>query len=243
MIKRAFAAFALAVVTHCGADAPLPPSPLAATSTALRPTRPPEYYVAQANLYFDTLDTRADPMRVPNYSALVARWEWPPWYLLTGWEREGIIAQTRLALFAEPSTVPTRDCRAFAAQPFARCRVSFTYARGSCPIYEEFTFNDQGEMTFIEAWSDQPGMRPTEDPADPWAEAPGIRRLSTRVPGLGNPTGRIDPTAPWTAEVARRDPDVADLMRRAQSFTTSWLQAFRDAGRNAFPRGCGWPEH
>lgn len=241
MIKRVLAALALTAATRCGADAPAPPSPLAATSTALRPTRPPEYYVAQANLYFDTLDTRADPMLVPNYAALVARWEWPPWYLLTGYEREGIVAQTRLALFAEPSTVPTRDCRAFATQPFARCRVSFTYARGACPIYEEFTFNDAGETTFIEAWSDQPGMRPTEDVNDPWAEAPGIRRLSTRVPGLGNPAGRIDPTAPWTVAVAQRDPEVADLMRRAQSFTTSWLQAFRDAGRDAFARGCGWP--
>ncbi len=238
--RRASWVLIIASLGACGGEAPAP-SPLAATSTALRPTRPPEHYVAQANLYFDTLDTRMDPSRVPTYSALVARWEWPPWYFLTGWERDGMVAQTRLALFAEPSTVPTRDCRAFLVQPFARCRVSFQYSRGACPIYEEFTFNDQGEVTFIEAWSDLPGMRPTEDPADPWALAPGIRRLSTRVPGLGSPTVRIDPTAPWSVEAGARDPQLADFFRRTQSFTTSWLQAFRDAGRDAFARGCGWP--
>jgi hypothetical protein len=230
------------VMGACGGDPAPSPSPEAALSTALRPRQTPAYYVAQANLYFDTLDTRADPAIVPNYSARVARWEWPPWYLLTGYERMQMITGTRLALSVEPSTVPARDCRAFPVQPFARCRISFQYARGPCPIFEEFTFNDQGEMTFIEAWSDQPGMRPTEDPADPWAEGPSVRRLSTRVPGLGNATGLIAPTAEWMSAAAARDPELADFVRRTQSFYRSWAQAYADAGPTAFPRGCGWTQ-
>ena len=62
-----------------------------------------------------------------------------------------MIVTTNAALALDPSTVPVRDCRAFSVQPFARCYVTFEYAEGSCPIYEEFVFNDQGEMTFIEA--------------------------------------------------------------------------------------------
>lgn len=230
----------VASTAACGAEPSPAPSPAAALSTALRPRQTPAYYVAQAELYFDTLDTRADPALVPNYSSRVARWEWPPWYLLTGYERMQMITGTRLALSVEPSTVPTRECRAFAVQPFARCRVSFSYKRGLCPIFEEFTFNDQGEMTFIEAWSDQAGMRPTEDPSDRWAEAPMVRRLSTRVPGLGNATGLIEPGADWMAEAAQRDPELADFVRRTQSFYRSWAQAYSDAGPTAFPRGCGW---
>ena len=52
-------------------------------ATCLAPTRPPAEYVAQALLYFDTLDGRADPSLVPSYSAHVVRWEWPPWLKLT----------------------------------------------------------------------------------------------------------------------------------------------------------------
>ena len=85
------------------------PPPTGELSTVLRPQQSPEYYVAQANLYFDTLDTRADPALVPEYSTRVARWEWPPWLKLTGYERDLMISSTRQALFFEPSTVPTRD--------------------------------------------------------------------------------------------------------------------------------------
>ncbi|MGB5193023.1 MAG: hypothetical protein WBN70_08575, partial [Polyangiales bacterium] len=39
-----------------------------ALATALTPQQPPEYYVDQANKYFDTLDTSADPDSAPSYS-------------------------------------------------------------------------------------------------------------------------------------------------------------------------------
>ena len=213
-----------------------------ALATALTPRQPPKYYVEQANKYFDTLDTSADPNSVPNYSTLVARWELPPWLWLTGYGRDNMLDTTELAVFFDPSTVPTRDCRAFAVQPFARCYVSFEYEAGSCPIYEEFVFNDQGEMTFIEAWSDQPQLLPTSDSSDRWAEGPDVRRLSTKIPGLGNATGLIDLDSEAMQRAASEDPEIADFVRRAKDFWPSWVQAAEDAGPDYFARGCGWTQ-
>ena len=99
---------------------------------------------------------------------------------------------------------------------------------------------DQGEVTFIEAWSDQPGLRPTTDGADPFAEGPGVHRLSTRIPGLGNPTGRIDLDADWMKEAAEGDPEVADFVARGKDFWSLWLEEYAAAGRTLFMRGCGW---
>ena len=141
-----------------------------ATAGCLAPTREPGHYVAQGLAYFDTLDVDADPDSAPTYAELVARWEWPPWLKLTAWTRDNIEAtDTLLRLY--PSIVEERDCRAFGTQPFGRCRVVFRYEdHGNlpCPIYEEFTFNDSGEITWIEAWSDQPDLRPMDPDADPW---------------------------------------------------------------------------
>ncbi|MDH3201858.1 MAG: hypothetical protein OEM15_13265 [Myxococcales bacterium] len=229
------------VAIACGSESSSEPSP-DALATALKPQQPPEYYVEQANKYFDTLDMSADPNSVPNYSTLVARWELPPWLLLTGYGRDNMIATTEFALQIDPSTVPTRDCRAFPVQPFARCYVSFEYAAGSCPIYEEFVFNDQGEMTFIEAWSDQPGLLPISDPNDPWAEGPDVHRLSTKIPGLGNATGLIDLNSEAMQRAASEDPEVADFVTRARDFWPSWFQAAEDAGPDYFARGCGWSQ-
>ena len=142
-----------------------------ARSTCLSPTQTPEYYAEQSSRYFDTMDYSTD-VPAPPYSELVARWEWPPWLLLTAFGAENIEATDTLLLLY-PSIVPERDCRFFDEQPFGRCRVVFYYddeshqGRG-CPIYEEFTFNDAGEVTFIEAWSDLPGFLPMPE-GDTWA--------------------------------------------------------------------------
>ena len=212
-----------------------------ALATCLTPKQDPAYYVAQGLLYFDTLDANAaDPLAHPVYGELVARWEWPPWLKLTGYGRDQMISIDRLLVQATPSTVPVRDCRAFDVQPFCRCRVVFEYLEGACPIYEEFTFNDQGEMTFIEAWSDAPGLMPMDAAADPWGEGPGVTRLSTRVPGLGNATGLVDLDASWMAEAAAVDPDVADFVRRAKDFWPTWKAELQAAGADLMARGCGW---
>lgn len=231
---------ALLAAGGCSEDAPGPD----ALSTALSPTRPASYYVDQANKYFDTLDTSADRASVPTYSELVARWEWPPWLKLTGIGRDKIHDLDKLVLVATPATVPQRDCRFFPEQPFARCYVSFDYpGKGRCPIYEEFTFNDAGEMTFIEAWSDLPGMLPMADPqGDRWAEGANVSRLSTKVPGLGNAEGLIDLEATWMVAAAEGDADVADFLKRAKDFSTWWLREYNAAGDDLFPIGCGWKQ-
>jgi len=224
------------LLAACGADGAAPD----ALSTALTPTQPTAYYVDQANRYFDGLDESAPPESVATYGTLVARWEWPPWLYLTGFGAAQMASIDASVKSLTPATIPTRDCRAFAVQPFARCRVTFQYADGPCPIYEEFTFNDQGEMTFIEAWSDLPGLLPTADPGDAWAEGSAVHRLSTRVPGLGNATGTIDIASDAMVEAARGDAELADFRARAESFWSSWTEAYQAAGPDLFARGCGW---
>ena len=227
------------ITVACASEVPVEHSsdPLA---TSLTPQFAPEYYVDQANKYFDTLDTSADPENVPSYSELVARWELPPWLWLTGYGRENMVITTDLAVAFDPSTVPERDCRAFSVQPFARCYVTFEYEEGPCPIYEEFVFNDQGEITFIEAWSDQPQFLPMDESSDPWAEGPDVQRLSTRVPGLGNETGLIDLDSEAMQQAAAEDPELADFVRRAKDFWPTYSEAAQEAGPDYYDRGCGW---
>ena len=113
----------------------------------------------------------------------------------------------------------------------------------SCPIYEEFTSNDQGEISFIEAWSDLPGLGPTDDPDDDWAEGDAVHRLSARIPGVGSATGLIDPTGDAMNAAAAADPEVADFAdfaARTQDFWGSWLEDYEAAGDDLHARGCGW---
>lgn len=213
-----------------------------AQSSCLAPTQSADYYIARGEAYFDTMDSAMDWIGEPNYSELVARWEWPPWLKLTAYTRENILATDAL-LHLYPSTVPERDCRFFESQPFARCRVTFFYEDHDgqpCPVYEEFTFNDAGEMTFIEAWSDLPGMLPMDDGADPWAEGEDVSRLSTRIPGLGNADGRIDLDSQWMLDAAAEDPDVEDFVTRANDWYATWSDELDAAGDDLWERGCGW---
>jgi hypothetical protein len=214
----------------------------AATASCLAPTLPPEYYVEQGDAYFDTLDVRPEYDRVPLYSDLVARYEWPPWLLLTGYTRENMIQIEEALASLDPSTTPERDCRYFPVNPFARCFVVIEYEEGPCPIYEEFTFNPQGEMTFVEAWSDIPGLLPQDREADPWAEDPAFPRLATPIPGLGNAEGRIDLDSQAMRDAEAADPDVADFARRARDFWPTWYEALAAAPRDFFAVGCGWSE-
>ena len=214
----------------------------AALSACSKPTQSAAYYVDQAQRYFDALDTRAPADRVPVYAELAARWEWPPWLKLTGYTGAQLETTDKVVKLSAPAVVSNRDCRAFAVQPFARCRVSFDYTNQTkgCAIYEEFTFNDAGELTFIEAWSDRPGLTPIVDPADPWGERGPIGRLSTRIPGLGSASGRIEVAGAAMQAAAKADPDVADFVKRTQDFWT-WLSAESETqGKDYFAVGCGW---
>lgn len=211
-----------------------------ALSRCLKPRQTPEYYIEQSQRYFDTLDVSVDPLIHPRYSELSARWEWPPWLKLTGYGAQMLTETASLVTLRDPSTVPTRDCRAFSEQPFGRCYVVFKYKEGTCPIYEEFTFNDQGEMTFIEAWTPTPALMPMDATKDPWGEGPDVRRLSTRIPGLGSPTGRVDPRSPAMEKAAAADRDVADFAVRARDFWGTWFEELKLNGKNIYARGCGW---
>ncbi len=192
-----------------------------ARARCLEPKQSPDYYIDQSIKYFLTMQSDVSPFVQPNYSDLVVRWEWPPWLLLTGYGRFNLI-WTDIVLKLNPTAYAMMDCQAFDQQPFGRCHVVFDYNGELCPIYEEFTFNDAGEITFIEAWTDAPGWLPMSE-QDYWAEGEGVDRLATRVPGLGNAEGRIDLEAAWMEEVAAKDADVAEFVRRAKRPYAAWL--------------------
>jgi hypothetical protein len=233
----------LAVLLSCApaAEKPDPCAGADALAACGSPKLSPEAYVATAQAYFDTMDRRVEAPPWPPYSERVARWEWPPWLKLTAYTRDNIHA-TDTALRAYPSVVTDRECRAFETQPFARCRVVFRYddrPDSPCPIYEEFLFNDAGEVTWIEAWSDLPGLGPVDLEADPWAEGSAASRLSSRIPGLGSPTGWIDPAGEAMGEAAARDPDVADFVRRAEDWAGTWAEEHEAVGESMWEVGCG----
>jgi len=180
----------------------------------------------------------------PDYSDLVIRWEWHPWLLLTGFGRRNLI-NTDILLKLYSTKYDTIDCRYFEKEPFCRCHVIFNYSGKHIPIYEEFTFNNQGEITFIEAWSDYPSLLPM-DKKDYWAEGEGIKRLSTRVPGLGNTRGRIELKARWMIEAAHKDPELADMIHRTRHPVTTYVREFfrqRKEMANAIypPKGDQYP--
>ena len=196
-----------------------------ALSTRLLPTQTADYYIEQGVKYFRTMESSV-PIRIkPNYSDLVIRWEWHPWLLLTGYKRRNLI-DTDILLKLYPTKYDTIDCQYFEVQPFCRCHVIFNYSGKRVPIYEEFTFNNQGEITFIEAWSDFPSLLPM-DKTDYWAEAKDVNRLSTRVPGLGNNEGRINRKAEWMLNAAKADTVLADMLHRLHRPFNTWFKEWR----------------
>ena len=94
-------------------------------------------------------------------------------------------------------------------------------------------------MTFIEAWSDLPGLLPQGDD-DRWAEKPDYPRLATRVPGLGNATGTIDLESEAMKTAAQSDPELADFAKRAGNWTKYWREEVENADPDFFAIGCGW---
>ena len=217
-----------------------------ALGSCLRPTREPAYYVQQAELYFDTLDVTKDPEKVPSYALHVVRWEWYPWLKLTAYGRGLMVNGNKLVTVRDrTTTVPVKDCRFFAKQPFARCYVEFDYAGKRCPIYEEFFFNDRGETTWVEAWSVLPGKHPMpmRTPADRWAERDDVVRLGDKVPTLGGPGGELDLADPAFESAAARDPELADLRERAQNFAPMLGEELKLRGSEEamYADGCGWP--
>ncbi|MCF8060640.1 MAG: hypothetical protein K9K67_15160 [Bacteriovoracaceae bacterium] len=191
-------------------------------SASVEPIQAPKYYINQAEKYFDTLDTYADPKSRPLYASHVIRWEWYPWLFLTGFKDHWMWLDRFVKLY--PTKVINRDCRFFKVQPFARCRVTFHYLLSDSyvDIYEEFTFNKSGEMNFIEAWSDLEGRRPMNVEMDYWAEDPKVKRLSTKVPGLGSKKGKINR---WhLRKLSKLDKDLKNLKKRLRFTLFYWTK-------------------
>ena len=193
-------------------------------STDLTPKFSLEYYAEQSDKYFDTLDTYAPRDSKPSYSKKVIRWEWHPWLKLTGYKSWMMKLDYFLTLY--PTKVINRVCQGFHVQPFGRCHVTFIYKGNHAPvdIYEEFTFNNQGEITFIEAWTDSPEYFPTPDFSDYWAQGDEINRMSTKVPGLGNSNGLIDRKSEAFKRAAESDPDLKDLQKRLKNPLYFWMK-------------------
>ena len=82
--------------------------------------------VAQAQFYFDSLDPSLPHTLQLDYAPTVARFEWPPWALLTGSGKLLMMAQDAVEReWIAPYTVPRplRSCRFSQVQPFLTCDV------------------------------------------------------------------------------------------------------------------------
>jgi hypothetical protein len=193
-------------------------------SRELSPKFPLGYYADQSNKYFNTLDSYTRRDGKPKYSKKVIRYEWSPWLKLTGYKSWMMKLDFFLTLY--PTKVTNRICQGFDIQPFGRCHVTFIYKGHEEPvdIYEEFTFNDQGEITFIEAWTDSPMYFPSPNFKDYWAQDNEALRLSTVVPGLGRSDGKIDPRSSEFKKAARENTLVNDLAKRLKRPLYYWTK-------------------
>lgn len=225
---------------NCGTDGAL--------STCLTPKFDSAYYIEQGVKYFLTMQSDIPNDVQPYYSPYVIRWEWPPWLLLTGFGKDFLI-KSDILLKLNPTQYYKLDCEYFEEQPFCRCHVIFDYSGDSCPIYEEFTFNDQGEITFIEAWSDFESTLPLNMNAgadniwnedEYWAKQNNINRLSVKVPGLGNATGKIDINSSWMTNAVSADKDVADLVKRIKDPIKTYFQQLA-THKEELEHGCEAP--
>jgi len=217
-----------------------------ALSTCLSPKFDSAYYIEQGVKYFQTMQSDIPNNVIPHYAGSVIRWEWPPWLLLTGYGKDFLITSD-IILKLNPTQYYKMDCRYFDKQPFCRCHVIFDYSGDSCPIYEEFTFNDQGQITFIEAWSDFESLLPMNAGADGiwtedeyWAKQENVNRLSVKVPGLGNAYGKIDINSEWMNEAAAIDKDVAEMVYRIKDPVRTYIQQLA-THQHELSHGCETP--
>lgn len=197
-----------------------------ALSTCVSPSFNEAYYIEQSVLYFRTMESKVSPFVQPNYAKDVIRWEWPPWLWLTGYGRFNLIwTDVLLKLF--PTAYNKLDCKAFSTQPFGRCHVVFNYGGHLCPIYEEFTFNEKGQITFIEAWSDYPSLLPMPV-EDQWAQGEQVSRIANKVPGLGFGDGNINGESSPLIEAAKYDSDLANLLGRLRRPYSSYFKTIKE---------------
>jgi len=189
-----------------------------ALSTNLTPKFIASYYVRQCDVYFNSLEGKFQFFK-PNYSRKICRWEWPNNALLTGYGRTTMYNVDSI-LRTYPCICVEREHRYFSLQPYARSIVTFYYGddillrKKPIRMYFEFTFNDQGEITFIESWLAKQGEQLPLFRHDGWPTGE-FYRLSTIVPGLGNKNGYIDINSAVMYISGTSDLNVAELRNRA----------------------------
>ncbi len=219
-----------------------------ALARCLMPKFDSTYYIEQGVKYFLTMQSDIPPSVQPNYSDLVIRYEWPPWLLLTGYRKKFLI-QSDILLKLNPTKYDTIDCRFFKEQPFCRCHVVFDYSGEKCPIYEEFVFNNQGQITFIEAWSDYESTLPKGmnsgddgiwDEDEYWAKQEDVYRLSSKIPGLGSPDGKIALHTIYMQNAVKEDSIIADLANRLNNPVSTYIQ-YVLTHREELAHGCEPP--
>jgi len=201
-----------------------------ALAFTLKPKYSPEYYKLQCDLYFTHLESRiAD--RVEFYCSLTCvRWEWPPWDLLTGQGMINIMYADMVDRDQNECIVAERNIRFYDVQPFGRAIITIYYGdniktrQHPIKIYEEFTFNDFGQVTFIEAWSCQQSEYLPGFDAEGWPiEIP--TRLSYLIPGLGHITGEINVNTEAVQHAALQNKYVADYVERSKHFMLAVSEA------------------
>lgn len=217
-----------------------PPSPgilqrKDALSTAAFPTRPASYYLEQCDLYFDSIQSlsytpKPHRNKFPKYAKNVARWEWSPWLMLTSFGRRNLISIDKV-IRLYPCICVDRSFRLFTTQPYVRCLVTLFYGAEvnkrelGLHIYEEFTFNDEGEMTFIEAWLCEEGLQLGSLDDEGWpVDEEAIRRLSTLLPGLGSASGEIDMKSTAFLQACQTHPEVEDYRQRVRYFYSALVR-------------------
>ena len=157
------------------------------------------YYQTQCDLYFRNQEYKYSGEK-PNYSQLSSRWEYQPTGNgLTGYGGDRMHRSDEM-IRQSPCEVTNRVYKIYDTQPFGRALVTFYYGdnvetkQNPIHIYEEFTFNSQGQITFIEAWAYDASM--AESPSKPFPpDDSRFPRMSRIIPGLGNSEGLIDITS------------------------------------------------
>lgn len=186
---------ALVLIVLLGATLYVMSPAMPAPKTALTP----EYFQNEAYAYFDSIDFFVFGRPAPHYASSVVRWEWHPWLQLTGYGRWSLKFDVLQKLY--PTRIRNRNCSVHANAPQVRCHVTFGYIGQSktAAIYEEFTFNEVGEISFIEAWSDTSDITAQ-------AEAGTLKRMSVLA-----------------QQSDSQDPDVLDMRTRMQHPLYYWF--------------------
>ena len=231
-----------------------------AFSTELVANQPADFYLARADAYFNLISGKDSQGKnlpsnflKPEYSKFMVRWEWEPWLLLTGkndgWKEEWELIDSTLPL-SLPSVISNRVYRFSTVNPYIRSIIDIKYegSARTLRIYEEFTFNDHGQMTFIEAWTfDDPKVAPEfnvlekESFIDPstnrfWPDETKMYRMSTLLPGLGAKGTHGQPLVAKTNSVGmkkafQKEAAVVKFMRnksRLGEFRAKYLKPFAD---------------